>query len=284
MNFDSIVIIRKLDRGDQHLLTDSVVELIRSKVKELGVDVFVDDFDYDDITQRTLFIAVGGDGTMLHTIKLAAAIKAHVIGINTGRLGFLTDFPADTSYWSSFISSLVRGSLEVDERLLLNASLDNYMHSGFVATSVNEFSIAHLESDTIVDFELRVDDKFAGNHRSTSVIISTPTGSTAYSLSAGGSILHPSMDAIEIVPVASLRMASRPIVVSGKSKITILVKSDQRNGPIVVRSDGQKVLTWNNMHEDMKLDIQCTTDRAKLLHIEGWNFFDVLSRKMGWLA
>jgi NAD+ kinase len=210
----------------------------------------------------------------------------HTIGINTGRLGFLNDFSSVREFLVNSLEKLFTKPLvDVDERLLLSVSIETKTEIDYnIAVSVNEFSIAHLESDTILSFDMFIDDRFAGSHRANSVIVATPTGSTAYSLSAGGAILHPYMDAIEIVPVASLRMASRPIAVSGKSVVRIVANSNERQGPIIIRSDGQKVLTWNNSREAIEIVVKCTENKAKMLHSNDWNFFDVLSTKMGWLT
>jgi NAD+ kinase len=210
----------------------------------------------------------------------------YTIGINTNRLGFLNDFSSVREFLVNSLEKLFTKPLvDVDERLLLSVSIETKTEIDYnIAVSVNEFSIAHLESDTILSFDMFIDDRFAGSHRANSVIVATPTGSTAYSLSAGGAILHPSMDAIEIVPVASLRMASRPIVVSGKSVVRIVANSNERQGPIIIRSDGQKVLTWNNSREAIEIVVKCTENKAKMLHSNDWNFFDVLSTKMGWLT
>jgi NAD+ kinase len=287
VRFNSVVVIRKLDGGKEHQLTDDVIKLILAECSFYRIiPVYIDVFEPGQVGTDTLFIAVGGDGTMIHAMKLAAHFNAHVIGINTGRVGFLNDFSHGRE---SLIHDLERvfnyHTVETDDRLLIKATINSeLLQDHFVAVSVNEFSIAHLESDTILSFDLLIDDQFAGSHRSNSVIVATPTGSTAYSLSAGGAILYPSMDVMEIVPVASLRMASRPIVVNGNSVVKIIVHSSARNGPIIIRSDGQKVLTWDIMNEPIVINISRSEHKARIIHSRNWNFFDVLSTKMGWLG
>jgi len=284
--FNSVVVIRKLDGGKEHPLTDKVIDLIKAECSFYRIiPVYIDVFEPDQVGTDTLFIAVGGDGTMIHAMKLAAQFNAHVIGINTGRLGFLNDFSHEPE---SLIHDLERvfnyRTAITDDRLLIKAAISTELtQDQFVAVSVNEFSIAHWESDTILNFDLLVDDQFAGSHRANSVIVATPTGSTAYSLSAGGAILYPSMDVMEIVPVASLRMASRPIVVNGNSVVKVIVHSSVRNGPIIIRSDGQKVLTWDVAAQPNVISISRSEHKAKIIHSRNWNFFDTLSTKMGWL-
>jgi NAD+ kinase len=212
-------------------------------------------------------------------MKMASSFRGYALGINMGRLGFLNDFPPSHV---DLVAELTRLFMHVpvsDDRLMLHTTLNS---NEFSVTSLNEISIAHSESDTILEFDLHIDHKFGGSHRANSAIVSTPTGSTAYALSAGGAILHPSMDAIQIVPVAPLYMASRPVVVPGKSTISITVKR-RKTLPIVIRSDGQKVIVDTSESGNSVVTVTRANRVSSMLHTLDWNFFEVLSSKMGWV-
>lgn len=293
MNFDSVVVIKKLDEtSGPSQSTEKIVSIIKQVSDQAHIPVF---FDPDKRTAKyikTLFIAVGGDGTMLYTLKKASAEGGFAIGINTGKVGFLSELVFDPGFLASELVTLLWEPLIYDKRMMLfsHVSASDFtvvedLSGDDTDVSVNELSIAPLESDTIMSFDLYIDDQMAGSHKANSVLISTPTGSTAYSLSAGGAILHPSLDAIEIVPVASLRMASRPIVVPGQSEVRVVVKPSRYLHPIVLRSDGQKVKMISEKDYSGVVDVSITSKHTvNVLHTKHYNFFEVLSTKMGWLS
>jgi NAD+ kinase len=276
MKFDRVVIIQKLDNKED-VIVKHIASSIIHLVDEYNIPVVLD--SNSTYNSNTLFIAVGGDGTMLYTLKKAAAVGALAIGVNAGKVGFLTDVFCEQLF--ATLAPLLSDQSYVPPILLRMMLKTSVCGSEFI--SMNELTIAHSESDTILNFGLFIDGEFAGSHRANSVVISTPTGSTAYALSAGGAILHPSMEAIEIVPVASLKMASRPIVVSGHSTIRIEAKYSQ-GLPVVIRSDGQKAFVQSSDTKEVEITVKQSDQKAKAILSKDWNFFDVLSTKMGWLS
>jgi NAD+ kinase len=150
-------------------------------------------------------------------------------------------------------------------------------------STMNEVSIANSQSDSAVEYHLRINQHYAGLHRANSVVISTPTGSTAYALSAGGAIVYPSLSVVEIVPVAPLTMASRPIIVSGDATIEVEARI-RDGGSISARGDG--LLFGNYVTDTSEMSVKFTVsvhpNKARLLHAPDWNFFEVLTNKLGW--
>lgn len=261
------------------------------------VNVVVDDIktmlrDLSDITGypekispiETLIISVGGDGTAISAMKIGAYYDADVMCVNLGRIGFLADYHPQRviEYFQSMMQDNVS---KVEYRSLLNAD-----HIDGPILAVNDFVISRLFADEMLEYELFVDGSYAGAHRANGVIISTPTGSTAYALAAGGAILHPTVECVEIVPIAAATMTSRPIIVSSKSEILVKIDLTKLRGSskqVVVRADGQ--VTPAGFQDDtdlytktLKVNISTFEKKARILHQAHWNFFDVLTEKLNW--
>lgn len=240
---------------------------------ELGIKVV----DRASITSTTLVIAVGGDGTMLEAMRLSALRKCVSVGVNLGNVGFLTDMQPDDALTAKIVS-LLRGEAHatIEDRIALVGSSPNRD-----VLSCNEISIAPMSSDTMITYRLKVDQYDAGTHRANSILISTATGSTAYALSAGGALMMPSVDAIQLVPVAPMTLTSRPIIVPSTSKITV----EAFGGGISVRSDGQVVNGQPQpatSDRPFVIEIEKHPDPVRVAHLPEWNFFNVLSQKFGW--
>jgi NAD+ kinase len=231
--------------------------------------------------ENTLIVAIGGDGTMLGAMRIAAQHKSVAMGVNLGRIGFLTDF----SGWNTpkaveenFDDILEYAGIvyPVEKRLMLRA-----WHKTDSVVAGNEISVSRDKSDSMITYKLSFDDTDAGIYRANSLLVSSPSGSTAYSLSAGGALMMPAIQAMQVVPVAALTMTARPIVVSHNTKIEI----QAWGGKIATRADG---LEW--MHTDAEytkenpftMFVQSSSE-VKILHNKDWNYFDMLTQKLGWI-
>ena len=229
----NIHIVRKVNGQDGDDV-DRVVDLIRSH------DIDIID-DHRLVTHDTVIIAVGGDGTVLHAAKQAIRSNCLVAGINVGHLGFLPDFGLDeVSDLVEYIKQLpdgikndctVKNKADIELRRTITA-LDQVYD---VSTALNEMFVKNA-TNQVLKCEVHIDGKLAFPFVGDGLIFSTPTGSTAYSLSAGGVIMDPMADAIQITPVASHMLTMRPIVVNANAKITLTCDQDY-----VVQSDGQTV-------------------------------------------
>lgn len=226
-----------------------------------------------------LVIVIGGDGNMLGIARQLAKYCVPLIGINRGNLGFLTDIAPQTAF-EQLHSCLERGEFFIEDRFLLEVKIEQ---NGKVIESHNALNEVVVHSSQIartIDFEVSIDGKFAFSQRSDGLIISTPTGSTAYSLSAGGPILTPNLNAIALVPMNPHSLSSRPLVVDGDSHISM--RFAQYNQPnLVVSCDSQRLLPFS---ADERVIVQKSADTLRLLHLKDYNYFNVLGSKLGWLS
>ncbi|WP_018652802.1 NAD(+) kinase [Actinobacillus capsulatus] len=227
--------------------------------------------------QANLVIVIGGDGNMLGMARQLAKYRVPLIGINRGNLGFLTDI-APQSAFEQLHNCIERGEFVIEERFLLEARIER--NGKIIATNnaLNEVVIHPSQVARIIEFEVYIDGKFAFSQRSDGLIISTPTGSTAYSLSAGGPILTPNMNAIALVPMHPHTLSSRPLVIDGDSQISL--RFAQYNQPsLEVSCDGQYDLPFTP--ED-RIIVTKSPDTLHLLHLNNYNYFTVLGSKLGW--
>lgn len=277
-----IHIVPKLNAQDDPMV-QSLVRLIETIAKDANKQVV----DKDNLKDGTLVIAVGGDGTMIEAMHRAVQCEGYALGINLGHIGFLTDISVKEN------PATIYHTLKNVIQDLAGLTLDNTEHisfedryvletSKFGGLAVNDVSISSLASDEMVKYQLFIDEHNAGVHRANSLLVSTATGSTAYSLSAGGALLMPDMQSIQVVPVAASTLTSRPLIISGKSTVTVKVF-----GPgVSVRMDGQRVFSSEEVYTEQNpfvLEVWRHSKPAVVIHPKDWNFFDVLTNKLGWI-
>ena len=224
-----------------------------------------------------LVIVIGGDGNMLGMARQLAKYQVPLIGINRGNLGFLTDIAPQTAF-EQLYNCLEKGEYIIEERFLLEAHIERNGKTILSNNALNEVVIHPSQIARIIEFEVYIDGKFAFSQRSDGLIIATPTGSTAYSLSAGGPILTPNMNAIALVPMHPHTLSSRPLVVDGDSHISLrFAQYNQTN--LEVSCDGQFDLHFTP--ED-RVIVRKSPDKLRLLHLKDYNYFTVLGSKLGW--
>lgn len=283
--FDSVFYVKKVN-GQESDTVNNIIGMIRLQLHRINEvsrpHITVREItNVHEIDSHTLIIAIGGDGTMLHAAGLSGSTGATVMGISLSKVGFLTDFTIDELHWKQQIRSIFSkretSMFPRESRVILSVTDDD---SRFYV--MNEISIANNSSDSVIDYTITVDGLNAGTHRANSVIVATPTGSTAYALSAGGAIIYPSLNVLEITPVAPLTMASRSIIVGGHSTIEISARV-RDGGQISIRGDGRLISTYTTTDSDDAKVFTIKTDpnSATLLHTPNWNFFDVLTDKLG---
>ncbi|XHN82030.1 NAD kinase [Lonepinella sp. MS14435] len=227
--------------------------------------------------QAQLAIVIGGDGNMLGRARILSKYDILLIGINRGNLGFLTDIDPKNAY--AQLQACLDGEFFVEERFLLDVNIE---HNGAVLTTGNAINEAVIHPSQIahmIDFHVYINDKFAFSQRSDGLIIATPTGSTAYSLSAGGPILTPNLNAITLVPMYPHTLSSRPLVIDGDSKISLRF-ADYTAPQLTVSCDSQLAL---NLNSDDIVTVQKSPYKLRLLHLHNYNYYNVLSSKLGWL-
>lgn len=227
-------------------------------------------------SKADLAIAVGGDGNMLGAARILSRFDISVIGVNRGNLGFLTDL--DPEGFKAPLQKVLNGQFVEEERFLLEAEVyrDGQLKSH--NTALNEVVLHPGKIARMIEFEVYIDDTFAFSQRSDGLIVSTPTGSTAYSLSGGGPILSPSLNAISIVPMFPHTLSSRPLVVDGNSKVKLMDSPDNR-GIQEISCDGQVSLPVSPGDEVL---IFQSRDKLRLIHPEDYSYYHVLRNKLGW--
>ena len=232
-------------------------------------------FKLDEIgAQCDLALVVGGDGTMLGIGRQLASFGVPLIGINQGRLGFITDIP-----YGSFAESLgrmLRGEYVEDHRSLINARVMRDGHCVFKAMAMNDVVVNRGATSGMVELRVEVDGHFVANQRADGLIIATPTGSTAYALSSGGPLLHPSIPGWVMVPIAPHTLSNRPIVLANTSHIAIELVA----GRDASASFDQQSLA-SLMHGD-RIEVERSVHHVRFLHPKGWSYFDTLREKLHW--
>jgi len=224
--------------------------------------------------QCDLGLVVGGDGSMLGIGRQLASYGVPLIGINQGRLGFITDIP-----YGSFASSLgkmLHGEYVEDHRSLMNACVIRSSHCVFKAMAMNDVVVNRGATAGMVELRVEVDGHFVANQRADGLIIATPTGSTAYSLSSGGPLLHPSIPGWVMVPIAPHTLSNRPIVLANTSHIAIEIVAGRDAS---ASFDTQSLASL--MHGD-RIEVTRSHHHVRFLHPRGWSYYDTLREKLHW--
>lgn len=223
-----------------------------------------------------LVIVVGGDGSLLGAARLLARYKVPVLGINRGRLGFLADVSPDEI--ERQVGAVLDGEYRLEERFLLDAEVSRGGDPIGVADALNDVVVNSGTSAKMIELELYIEGEFVYRQRSDGLIMSTPTGSTAYSLSGGGPIMHPRLDAIVLVPMFPHTLSARPIVVQGNSEIKLVI-SRSNTAPVPVTCDGQVNLT---AQPGDAVYVRKKPHKLCLIHPPGHSFYASCRDKLGW--
>jgi NAD+ kinase len=224
--------------------------------------------------QCDLGLVVGGDGTMLGIGRQLAKFGVPLIGINQGRLGFITDIPYES--FTSKLAPMLGGEFEEDHRSLIHAKVMRDGHCVFDALAMNDVVVNRGATAGMVELRVEVDGHFVANQRADGLIIATPTGSTAYSLSAGGPLLHPSIPGWVLVPIASHTLSNRSIVLANAAEIAIEVVAGRDAS---ASFDTQSLASL--LHGD-RIVVTRSDHHVRFLHPKGWSYFDTLRKKLHW--
>lgn len=223
-----------------------------------------------------LVIVVGGDGTLLGAARALAPQNVPLLGVNLGRLGFLVDISPERML--DAVDRILAGDFVEERRFLLNAGIGVRQGDASYTLAFNDVVLHKWNTPRMVEFETYIDGQFVNGQRSDGLIVSTPSGSTAYALSGGGPLLHPSLDAVLLVPICPHTLSHRPIVVSGDSTIEIRISSgDHQHSRI--SCDGQ---TDQAMEVGKHLFIEKYPQPLRLLHPKDHDHFEILRAKLGW--
>jgi len=217
---------------------------------------------------------VGGDGTMLGIARELARHNLPLVGINQGRLGFITDVPI--GQYRDALAPMIAGDFEEDFRAMLEGEVWRDGERIFEGLSLNDVVVSRGATASMVELRVELGDEFIANMRADGLILASPTGSTAYSLSAGGPILHPGIGGWVLVPIASHTLSNRPIVLpdSGPVRITVVAGRDAS-----ANFDMQGIASL--LHGD-QVRVQRSAHKVRFLHPRGWSYYANLRRKLRW--
>jgi NAD+ kinase len=221
-----------------------------------------------------LGLVVGGDGTMLGIGRQLASYGVPLIGINQGRLGFVTDIPLDK--YRTVLPPMLAGEHEEDRRTLMHAKVTRDGHTVFDALAMNDVVVNRGATSGMVELKVEIDGHFVANQRADGLIVASPTGSTAYALSAGGPLLHPSIPGWVLVPIAPHTLSNRPIVLPDAVEIAIELVAGRDAS---ANFDMQSLASL--LHGD-RITVRRSEHSVRFLHPRGWTYFDTLRKKLHW--
>ncbi|MDY0120685.1 MAG: NAD(+)/NADH kinase [Sulfurimonas sp.] len=257
------------------------------KLKELfishGVGVYIDSISggmigvmgmqFELLCEKCdILVSLGGDGTLISTVRRSFEHNIPVLGIHAGNLGFLADVSIEEV--ESFIPKLLAGEVRMDERAVLEVKLVKNQHEIYMY-AFNDVVLTRPSISNMIHIETLVDKKPFNTYYGDGVIVATPTGSTAYNLSAGGPVLFPLTDVFALTPICPHSLTQRPVVLPGT--FSIEMKTPENRATLII--DGQ------DMHEigvDDSIHIKLSSKKANLIHREAFNYFDVLKQKLSW--
>ncbi|WP_438865087.1 NAD(+) kinase [Neptunicella sp.] len=285
-NFNTIGVIGKPDDPNSNTCLRSILAYLQQR----GCRVIVEQatarqlqgngYDVADVLtigeQADLAIVVGGDGSMLGAARVLARFNVAVVGVNRGNLGFLTDL--DPEDFAPQLDNIFAGKCKTEQRFLVETEVYRGGKINSHNSAVNEAVLHPGKVARMIEFEVYIDDNFVFSQRSDGLIIATPTGSTAYSLSGGGPILTPNLDALVMVPMFPHTLSCRPIVVDANSTICLKI-SDNNTETLQISCDGHVTLSVLPGDE---VRLHKSPDKLSLIHPENYNYFKVLRNKLGW--
>jgi NAD+ kinase len=255
------------ERGIELRATAEIAAEVECALLNLNDGEIAEDLD--------LVVVLGGDGTMLGASRLVGAREIPVLGVNFGWLGYLTEFTLDELF--SSLDGLREGKFSLDRRMLLEIHLERDGELIAHHRALNDAVVTKVTPARLIELECYIDEMFVNQFRADGMIVSTPTGSTAYSLSAGGPIVHPAMTAILLTPICPHMLANRPVVVPGESVVE-LVFSQPTDG-LMLTVDGQII---TNLLPDDRIKIIASKSTFDLVRPMNRSYFEVLRTKLKW--
>ncbi len=225
--------------------------------------------------QADLIIVVGGDGSLLNTARTFVDNNIPILGINLGRLGFLAD--VSVGHMFDIVSQVLAGKFTKEDRCLLSCQVEQDGRVVHQSAALNDAVINRQDALKMIEFDVYIDNKFVNNQRADGLIITTPTGSTAYALSSGGPIMHPGVNAIGIVSICPHTMSHRPLLVPGGSEVVVRVK-DASEG-VSVHIDGQESFP---ILPDQEIRVRQHGSFVHLLHPQDYDYFEIIRSKLHW--
>ena len=227
-------------------------------------------------SRHDLIIVVGGDGSLLSAARMAINVNVPVTGISRGRLGFLTDISPDDIEVQ--LGAILKGHYVEEHRFLLQTRIYDNEHTYFQGDSLNDVVLSRGNETHLIEFDVYIDKQFVSHYRSDGLILSTPTGSTAYALSAGGPIMHPQLNAMVMVPMFPHSLSSRPLVFHGDCQVDINISSSNEHD-MQLSCDSHES---RRVKPGQQIAVEKNKQQLRLLHPQEYNYYDTLRMKLGW--
>lgn len=225
---------------------------------------------------RDLMIVVGGDGSLLSAARIATCAGVPVIGINRGRLGFLTDISPLAI--EEQLSRVLKGHYQQEKRFLLQIRIHDEDTTYFQGKALNDVVLNRGNETHLIEFDVYINQRYVCHYRSDGLILATPTGSTAYALSAGGPIIHPGLNTILLVPLFSHSLSSRPLLIDGEDTVDLFISEDNECD-LRVSCDGHES---RMVKPGQRVTVEKNDNKLCLLHPEDYHYYDTLRIKLGW--
>jgi NAD+ kinase len=251
-----------------------VKDIVSKYVDYINIFTFKDAIGLDNIKYNDLdiIIALGGDGTILRTSRNLNNSNIPILGVNIGNLGFLSS--VELLEFENAMKRFIEDDYYVEDRMMLKCTLP-YREEPEEYIALNDIVVSKGTLARVAKYELHIDNKFYIDFTGDGLIIATPTGSTAYSLSAGGPIIYPNLDVIVLTPICPLSLSMRTIVLDSKSKISISIKSEHES--IFLTPDGQRAIKLNNYE---KILVSVSDKKCRLIKFNDYNYFSILRKKI----
>ena len=260
-----------------HLEERGVTVVVENESRRFLKDVDPQTANIPALAERCDFaIVIGGDGTFLSAARAFAPFDIPLVGVNLGRLGFLVDI--SPQHLTQRIDEILQGRFVEERRLLLGASLIRGEKVIFQQLAINDVVVHRSNASSMIEIMTHIDGVFLNSQRSDGLIVSTPTGSTAYALSAGGPILSPSLRALVLAPINPHTLTNRPIVVDSESVVEISFQAGRPFGAQLVCDN----VSSPALKAGDKVEIRKDSKSFRILHPEGYDFFEILRAKLNW--
>jgi NAD+ kinase len=253
------------------IASDKFLANLRSTaIRKYGIKTFNHDVNLKNVN---FFLSIGGDGTLLESVTYVGKSGVPILGINTGRLGFLATISREGV--RSAIDNLLEGNFQTDERTLLHLS-SNPPLFGNTPFALNDLTIMKKDSSSMITVHVFVDGELLNSYWADGIVVATPTGSTGYSLSCGGPLIYPHSESLVITPVSPHNLAARPIVISENSEISFQIEG--RSKKFLVSLDSR----YETVDANVKLSVKKEKFRIKLVLLPGYTYFKTLRQKLNW--
>ena len=269
LSLNHISIVTKKDDSKAQKYAQTLTEWLETKNISTRMDTINPDLD--------MIIVLGGDGTLLHIAEAAARHAIPVLGINLGNLGFLTEFREDEIF--SAIEMILANKVTIENRLMLKTRIITPLKRGDSRYALNDVVISKNVCDRLLHLSTRAGKEYITTYRADGLIFSSPTGSTAYNLSAGGPLVYPGLGTITVTPICPFMLSSRPIILPGHKKLVTTYEAEEESGRAQIIIDGQQFM---EMQPGDKLEISTAKHPLQIVSSENRDYFSILRNKLKW--